>query len=148
MAFRNFKYYRLAALSYMVKSLKNNDASTRLRNEFLTTGAIVTYMFNGLIYRPAEGRAEKVLLDAACQHVIDESGSLQPNLYDRGCYFLSDVAKTNESYHLPKVRPIDCTFLEILYRRDSIEDYQSNSRCPISATKRISRMAIHPKGES
>lgn len=106
----------------MVKSFENDDVSMRLRNESLAVGAIVTYQFNAIIYRPAEGRAEKVLLEAACQHNVDQNGCSYPSLYDRGCYFLSDIVKTDNSYHLPTVRPIDSAVLESLYRRDSIHD--------------------------
>lgn len=128
--YRYFKYYRLAALSYVVKHLENEDTNIRLQNEYLTTGAIVAYQFNAIIYRPAEGRAEKVLLEAACQHVLDENGCSRPNLYDRGCYFLSDIVKTNKSYRLPTVWPLDVEVLQCLYHRDSIEDIKAEFQIP------------------
>jgi len=127
---RYFKYYRLVALSEVVKRLENDDINTRLRNEYLSMGAIITYQFNAIIYRPAEGRAEKILLEAACQHTMDENGLLRPSLYNRGCYFLSDVVESNASYHLPMVRPIDFEVLLSLYRRDSIEDVEAEFHVP------------------
>lgn len=108
-----------------MKRLENDDISTRLQNEYLSIGAIVAYQFNAIIYRPAEGRAEKILLEAACQHTMDENGFLRPSLYSRGCYFLSDVVESNDSYHLPTVRPIESEVLLSLYRRDSIEDVEA-----------------------
>lgn len=127
---RYFKYYRLAALSHVVKRLENDDFKTRLRNESLALGAIAAYQMNAIIYRPAEGRAETVLLEAACQHVIEEDGRSRPSLYDRGCYFLSDIVETNGSYHLPTIRPIDSETLLSLYRRDSIEDIKAEFHVP------------------
>jgi hypothetical protein len=85
---------------------------------------------NAIIYRPAEGRAETVLLEAACQHVIEENGRSCPSLYDRGCYFLSDIVETNGSYHLPAIRPIDSETLLSLYHRDSIEDIKAEFHVP------------------
>lgn len=113
------------ALFYVAKSLESEDIDTRLRNESLSMGAILAYQFNAIIYRPAEGRAEKVLLEAACQHIVDESTCSYPILYNRGCYFLSDAVKADKSYHLPTVRRIDCAVLASLYRRDSFQDIEA-----------------------
>ena len=106
----------------MAKSLENDSIQTRLQNDSLALGAILTYQLNALIYRPAEGHSEKILLEAACQHVIDGNECLSPILYNRGCYFLSDIAETNGSYHLPTIRHISPEVLEDLYRRDSMDD--------------------------
>ena len=110
-----------------MESLKNDDIHMRLRNESLAMGAIVAYQFNAIIYHPAEGRAESVLLEAACQHIVDGNGCSYPSLYTQpeGCYFLSDVVKTDKSHHLPTVRPLDSAVLESLYRRDSIHNIEA-----------------------
>ena len=91
MTSRRFKYYRLTALSYIVESLKNNDIHMRLRNESLALGAIIAYQFNAIIYRPAEGRAESVLLEAACQHIADGNGCSYPSMYNQGPGLLLSV---------------------------------------------------------
>jgi hypothetical protein len=112
---RLYKYYRLSALLYVVKNLQDADTPTRLDTSSLTLGAIAIYMLNALIYRPAEGRAETALLEAACQHMLDENGSTYPSMYARGTYFLSDVI-VGGTYNLPKTRIIDSNVLEHLYR--------------------------------
>ena len=123
---RFFKYYRLAALYKVVKNLQDADRVARIRNESLALAALAIYQINALIYRPADGRAEYALLEAACQHLPDKTGDsvTRPTLYSRGAYFLSDIM--NEGiYCLPTVRPIGPTILAALYQRDNLADIEA-----------------------
>ena len=99
-------------------------------------GAITIYKMNALIYRPAEGGAETALLEAACQHLVnDEDGTTYPSLYQRGAYFLSDVMQ-GEAYHLPETRRLDSGTLERLYRRDCMADIAAEFYIPQKGRKR------------
>ncbi|KAG2063846.1 hypothetical protein BDR04DRAFT_1036956, partial [Suillus decipiens] len=60
-----FKYYRMAGLYHMVKNLQSANQDARLCHESLQLGALVAYQINALIYQPAEGRAENILLEAS-----------------------------------------------------------------------------------
>jgi hypothetical protein len=68
----------------------------------LTLGAILIYMLNALIYRPAEGRREKELVETCCWNVYkddsdseivesDEDEHPEPVMLDYGLYFISGV---------------------------------------------------------
>ncbi|KAG1737036.1 hypothetical protein EDB19DRAFT_1637269, partial [Suillus lakei] len=65
-----FKYYRMAALYHVVQNLRSAHRAARLQPASLALGALVPYQINALIYRPAEGSAESILLEASCQHVL------------------------------------------------------------------------------
>ncbi|KAG2062943.1 hypothetical protein BDR04DRAFT_1039491, partial [Suillus decipiens] len=60
-----FKYYRMAALYHVVQNLRSANSAARLQHASLKLGALVAYQINSLIYRPAEGRAENILLEAS-----------------------------------------------------------------------------------
>lgn len=124
-AYRYFKYYRIAALYHVIEQLHKADLATRLQPASLITGALAIYMINAIIYRPAEGRAEQVLLETACQHQSNLDGSTTPILYGRGLYFLADIAATEGIFQLPSSRQIDPTFLMDLYRRDSMDEIEA-----------------------
>lgn len=143
---RYFKYYRMAALYHIVKNLQGANRASRLQHQSLKLGALITYQINALIYRPAEGQAESILLEASCQHIpID--GSTQPIMYGRGTYFLSDLVNDTGTYRLPNIRPIDTDTLLVLYRRDFMEDIEvefSDSRT--SSHSRYPGVS-HPSGK-
>lgn len=123
---RYFKYYRLAALYHIVKSLQSATPSQRLRNRSLALGAVAIYQINALIYRPAEGRAERLLLAAACQHLSDEEEDCgtRPIMYGRGLYFLSDIMEDGP-YYLPDIRPVDSWVLEAFYRTEDMSGIET-----------------------
>ena len=107
----------------MVKGLQANDKDARLQNRSLALGAVLIYSFNALIYRPAEGRGETMLLEAACQHIYDSIvNAKRPIMYDHGLYFVSDIVNHNHGYSLPNKRCVDAEHLLFFYRRDSMED--------------------------
>ncbi|KAG1772225.1 hypothetical protein EV702DRAFT_976833, partial [Suillus placidus] len=60
-----FKYYRMAALYHVVQNLQTANQAARLQPTSLQLGALIPYLINALIYRPAEGQAENVLLEAS-----------------------------------------------------------------------------------
>jgi hypothetical protein len=120
---RNFKYYRLVALSHVVNGLQHAEKEARLQPASLAMGALMIYLFNALLYRPAEGRAEQILLNTACRHQLDNDGHLKPILYGSGLYFLADIG-IEGVYHLPPGRELDSKYLEVLYRRDSMMEIE------------------------
>ncbi|KAG2062928.1 hypothetical protein BDR04DRAFT_1123605 [Suillus decipiens] len=88
---------------------------------------MVAYQINALIYWPAEGRAENVLLEACYQHIpVDnaDGSSTSPIIYRRGTYFLSDLVNDAGAYHLSNIRPIDTNTLLALYSRNFMEDVE------------------------
>jgi hypothetical protein len=123
---RYFKYYRVAALYNVIKAFAGIPKAIRLQKTSLALGAIITYQINALIYRPAAGDSEKVLLEACCQHVPNatDSHSTCPIMYRRGAYFLSDIIRNGGTYHLPDTRLVGDKDLADLYRRDDMEDIQ------------------------
>ena len=123
---RYFKYYRVAAIYQVIKSLQSADLSLCLTNLSLSLGALIIYLLNALIYRPAEGKSELALLESACQHLPLHPDGLdaRPIMYERGLYFISDIMG-NGAYHLPDTRPNDSEVLEALYRRESMTDIRS-----------------------
>lgn len=133
----------MAALYHVVKNLQNANRAARLQHESLKLGALVIYQINALIYRPAEGQAENILLEASCQHVPVDSmngPSTHPIMYRRGAYFLSDVVDDDGAYRLPNGRPIDASILLTLYRRDFMEDVEVEF-----SDSRISNRSKYPK---
>lgn len=102
----------------------------RFQNASLALGALVTYQINALIYRPAEGEAEKELLNAASQHVYDVKSSSYPIMYERGAYFLSDIA--DDGVSLPSARLVGPNILLSLYRRHFMEDIEAELHGPPS----------------
>ncbi|KAG1789699.1 uncharacterized protein HD556DRAFT_1243345, partial [Suillus plorans] len=60
-----FKYYRMAAIYHVVQNLRSACRAARLQPESLALGALVSYQINALTYRPAEGQAESMLLEAS-----------------------------------------------------------------------------------
>jgi hypothetical protein len=132
----------MAALYHVVQNLQRTNRATRLQHASLKLGAIVTYQINALIYRPAEGRAENILLEASCQHVPGPAGPIglnaHPVMYQRGTYFLGDIINDAGAYRLPDVRPIDIDTLLALYRRDFMEDIEVefSDACISSQSKR------------
>lgn len=133
----------MAALYHVVKNLQNANRAARLQHESLKLGALVIYQINALIYRPAEGHAENILLEASCQHVPMDSMNgprTHPIMYGRGAYFLSDVVDDDGAYRLPNGRPIDASILLALYRRDFMEDVEVEF-----SDSRISNRSKYPK---
>lgn len=110
------------ALRYVIIGLQKASSSLRLQHESLVTGAICIYMFNALIYRPGEGRAESALLKATSQHISVTGGNTKAFIDERGAYFLSGLDKIEGAFQLPKARKLDDNFLCVLYRRDCIGD--------------------------
>jgi hypothetical protein len=133
----------------VVKNLQNANRATRLQHESLKLGALVTYQINALIYRPAEGQAEKILLEASCQHIpVGGTNGIttRPIMYGRGTYFLSDLVNEAGAYRLPNIRPIDVDTLLALYRRDFMEDIDVEfSDSHISSHSKRSRVHIRKR---
>lgn len=138
---RYFKFYRMAALYHVVKSLETAPPSIRLGVNSLMLGAIVIYKINAVIYRPGDGKAEPYLLESCCQHIPgDTEGRSVPIMYARGLYFLSDLVREGDTYHLPDTRHVDLWVLEALYRREgmaSIElEFNTAKIAPLSRKRR------------
>jgi hypothetical protein len=119
-----FKCYRMKALQLVAKSLREARPPVRAAHECLVTGAILMYMFNALIFRPAEGRAESALLAAASQHGLQKN-NVEPLIYERGIYFLSSLDKIEGAFQLPTSRDLNDNFLAVLYRRDCLDDVKA-----------------------
>lgn len=114
----------MAALYHVVQNLRSSNSTARLQHASLKLGALISYQINSLIYRPAEGRAESILLQASCQHVPASADGLtsRPIMYGRGTYFLSDIVNNTGAYQLPDNRPIEVDTILALYQRDFMED--------------------------
>ncbi|KAI0323207.1 hypothetical protein GY45DRAFT_1217208, partial [Cubamyces sp. BRFM 1775] len=59
----DFKFYRLAAIHYVLKEFAKDPAHTRANVSSLTLGAAMIYMLNALVSRPSDWRAEKALAE-------------------------------------------------------------------------------------
>lgn len=157
---RYFKFYRIAALYQVVKSLESAPPSVRLGVNSLMLGAITIYQINAVIYRPGEGKAEPYLLESCCQHTPGVvSGISVPIMYKRGLYFLSDLVLKSGTYHLPDTRPVDLWVLEALYRREGMARIESEfnpakavplsrKRQPVDGKSRLSQMSKKQKAFS
>lgn len=128
----------MAALYHVVENLQSANRITRIKPVSLSLGALVTYQINALIYRPAEGRSEDILLKAACQHVLnDENTATHPIMYGRGVYFMSDITSSDGTYRLPEARIIGEDILVDLYRRDFLEDIEAEFDEPLVPNKAL-----------
>lgn len=130
---RGFKYHRMTALYRVIEDLQHSSMHQRMRADSLMLGGVVAYQISGLIFRPAEGRVESSLLEAACQHVFSNNSGDEPIMYNRGTYFLSDIVHDG-SYTLPMARILENKCLCILYRRGLMEDIISEFLTPVSST--------------
>ena len=113
----------------IVSDIVKSPTSIRSEIPSLALGAILIYMCNALIYRPAEGSSETQLLEGACRHqLVEEKGGVLPVLYGDGLYFICGFAPASGSavsgYSSPPslatVHRLDPSKLSTgQYRRDS-----------------------------
>jgi hypothetical protein len=139
---RGFKFFRLAAINYVLLDFEKAKAAARAFPHSLTLGAIVIHQLNALCHRPAEGRAETDLLETCCMHTASDLESSDedyssgedveshPTMYDRGLYFVSDVVTTDKVFRIPNNRHMDPRNLAYLYRMECLSALQQAFHVP------------------
>jgi hypothetical protein len=132
---REFKFYRLAAIHYVLQDMQASSNSFRSFIPSLTLGALMVYLLDSLFHRPVDGKAELNLLESCCVQVesepnSDSSGSddnwdLVPLMYDQGLYFAADIIQ-DKFFRLATTacNTMDRDYLSKLYRVNSIEELQ------------------------
>ncbi|KIM49967.1 hypothetical protein SCLCIDRAFT_1116525, partial [Scleroderma citrinum Foug A] len=113
MPYWSFKWYRLAGIYAVVKSLCNSSAEGRGTECSLALGGIVVWLLNGLHRRPQDHFQS--LAEEVCQRIPvnyedydpefdhDDAEATEPLMYSAGVYFVCDVVPDTGSpaYRIP-----------------------------------------------
>ncbi|KAM5530101.1 hypothetical protein V8D89_016230, partial [Ganoderma adspersum] len=125
-----FKFFRMVAIYRVVLSLSQSPPPVRSWVPSLMLGASCIYMFNALIYRPSDDRAEQALAEECAMWIypthdpadrhnrgldLIEEPTMIPCTISRGLYFLSAIVHDSGHLRLPRARLLDRSLLARLY---------------------------------
>lgn len=140
---RTFKFFRLAAINYIVQGLSKDSPAARIRPASLAIGAICIHMLNALLRRPDDRFAEATLADLCAMKISDgtdirngdtfrddRDGPFHPIGSALGWYTVCDVIRNTggQWWRIPPSAVIDHTpearVLLLLYRTRTQADLE------------------------
>ena len=136
---RTFKFFRMVAIYRVLTHISESPPPVRSWVPNLMLGASCIYMFNALIYRPCDDRAEQALAEECALWVYSthnpaaeenegldliEEPNMVPCTTTRGLYFLSAIVQDEGQGHirLPRARLLDRALLARLYGFSMLAD--------------------------
>ena len=137
--YRNFKYYRVVAIQYVLQAIEQSVHRVRCTPQVLGMGAIAVWMWNATVFRPGEQRWETPLMNAAAFWDSDDednlateqeledmaaSGDYAPALQSRGLYFLSAIEYRRDVFCLPAARSLSDNEYAMVYNVESMSALQ------------------------
>lgn len=155
---RGFKYWRLAAINFVLNNLRDTPSKIRIMGPSLRLGAISIWILNSLIFRPGEQRWDKDIVDISAAYEVAEeedpadqqemmelaeAGLSAPMLHVRGCYFIAGILSSRGYLRCPVVRELDVATLARVYNCNSFAELQQEFMA--SDLKRLRKVNYQPR---
>jgi hypothetical protein len=125
-----FKFYRLSALLYVFKHLKDAVPEARVWPSCLALGAYAIHQLDALLHRPASQAQHLRLLECCSPHEPEEENDPDSNtipvMYKHGLFYLSDLVISDRVWRLPTTRLPSADDLIVFYRAPDMASLRGN----------------------